>query len=173
MQILKKITINAPIETVWKTIGTEYEHAGRWSSAVYASASLKGQPVGEAPVLGRVCETTLGPFQEEIVAFDASGKTLAYVASGEKMPGFVKQLKGTWTLARRGHGTEVTMAFHADIAPPFNVLMGWMMRLQFVKAIDASLGDLKFFLENNAPHPRKVKFDASQKAAKARRALAA
>ncbi|MEO0973599.1 MAG: SRPBCC family protein, partial [Pseudomonadota bacterium] len=62
MKIIKTITINAPIDTVWKAIATEYEHAGRWSSAVYASTALTGQAVGDAPVQGRVCETTLGPF---------------------------------------------------------------------------------------------------------------
>ncbi|MEO0972864.1 MAG: hypothetical protein AAFX85_07190, partial [Pseudomonadota bacterium] len=115
---------------------------------------------------------TLGPFEERIVAFDAQRRRLAYVASGGKMPGFVKELKGTWTLARRGVATEVAMEFNADIAPPFNVLMGWMMRLQFANAINASLGDLKFFLEHDAPHPRKVKFDSTKKAANARRSLA-
>ena len=172
MKILRTITIDAPISKVWEAIGTNYEHAGLWSSAIYASAPVHGRPVEGAPVSGRVCETTLGPFKESIVEYDEGRRTLAYFATGDKMPGFVKQLKGSWRLSEKnGSSTIVAMQLHAELAAPFNFLMGWMMKKQFNKAISVTLEDLKFYLENDKRHPRKVKFDSSKKAATARRAL--
>ena len=174
MKILRTVTINMPADEVWQAIGTNYKDAGLWSSAIYASAPTQGQPVDGAPVSGRVCETTLGPFKESIVEYDTDRRTLAYLATGEKMPGFVKQLKGSWRLSEKdGNTTVVVMQLNADIAAPFNMLMGWIMRKQFNKAISVTLEDLKFYLENGKRHPRKVKFDSSKKAATARRALSA
>lgn len=174
MKILRTVTVNAPVDQVWKAIGTNYEDAGLWSSAIYASAPTKGQPIDGAPVSGRVCETTLGPFKESIVEYDADRHTLAYLATGKKMPGFVKQLKGAWRLTDKNSNTTiVVMQLQADIAAPFNLLMGWMMKRQFDSAISVTLEDLKFYLENGERHPRKVKFDSSKKAATARSALSA
>lgn len=174
MKILRTVTIKSPVDQVWKTIGTNYKDAGLWSSAIYASAPTQGQPLDGAPVSGRVCETTLGPFKESIVEYNVDRHTLAYLATGEKMPGFVKQLKGSWRLTDKDSNTTVVvMQLAADIAAPFNLLMGWVMKRQFDKAISETLEDLRFYLENGEPHPRKVKFDSSKKAAKARSALSA
>lgn len=175
MKIVKKVQISAPAEKVWEAVGNNYEAAGVWSSAIYASAATAGEIVDGAPVSGRVCETTLGPFTESIVAYNEERMTLAYVASGDKMPGFVKQLKGTWHLTPRGKkATEVSMEFNADIKAPFDVLMGWMMKLQFGKAIGTTLEDLKYYVEHNSKkHPRKLKFDSTKKAAEARKTFTA
>lgn len=174
MKIVRTVTINKPIDQVWQAIGADYKDAGLWSSAIYASAATDGRPIEGAPVAGRVCETTLGPFTESIVEFDPSQHKLGYVASGDKMPGFVKQLKGSWRLSEiNADSTVVVMQFDANIAPPFEFLMGWMMKRQFDKAITVSLEDLKFYVENGKRHPRKVKFDSSKKAASAREALVA
>ena len=174
MKILKTVTIDKPIGEVWKAIGDNYADAGLWSSAIYASAATNGKAVDGAPVSGRVCETTLGPFTESIVEYNADKTTLSYIASGDKMPGFVRQLKGSWRLSEKaGSATVVVMQLTADIAQPFQFLMGWMMKRQFNAAISVSLEDLKYYLENGARHPRKVKFDNSKKAESARAALVA
>ncbi|MEO1222492.1 MAG: hypothetical protein AAFY42_14355, partial [Pseudomonadota bacterium] len=60
----------------------------------------------------------------------------------------------------------------ANIAFPFNVMMGWMMKLQFNKAIKVSLEDLKHYAETGKPHARKIKADKSKKGVAARQAMA-
>ncbi len=174
MKILKTVTIDRPVDQVWQAIGDNYKDAGLWSSAIYASAATTGKPVRGAPVAGRVCETTLGPFTESIVEYDADKTALAYIASGDKMPGFVRQLKGSWRLSEKDNNTTVVvMQLNADIVQPFRFLMGWMMKRQFNAAISVSLEDLKYYLENGTRHPRKVKFDNSKEAVSARASLLA
>lgn len=67
--------------------------------------------------------------------------------------------------------TEVRIELNADIAFPFSVLVGWMMKRKFSKALNDSMEDLKYYLENNKPHPRKIKIDTSDKAVVARSTL--
>ena len=64
------------------------------------------------------------------------------------------------------------MELNADIAFPFNILMGPMMKLQFGKVLREATEELKHYAETGKPHPRKVKADASKKAMKAREAFA-
>jgi len=173
MKISKTITINAPAEKVWDILGPNYTNAGDWASSVYASGARPGTPkVAAAPVAGRVCQTSLGPFTETIEAFDESRRHVAYSASGEKMPGFVKRLANSWTVHPTGDTSKVEMELNAEIAFPFNILMGPMMKLQFGKVVREATEELKHYAETGKPHPRKVKADASKKAMKAREAFA-
>lgn len=64
------------------------------------------------------------------------------------------------------------MTLRADIAFPMNIFMGWMMKMQFKKALNETIDDLKVYAETGRPSPRKVKVDASKKAAAARQAMA-
>ena len=174
MKIQRKITIDASIDKLWDILGTNYADAGIWNSAVFISAQTAAQPkIESAPVSGRVCQTSLGPFTETINQFDETAHRIGYTATGDAMPGFVKGLHGYWSLNRvSANRTEVNMMLTVDIAFPFNVLMGWMMKLQFNGAIKSSLGDLKHYAETGKPHPRKIKADGTKKARTARQALA-
>ncbi len=174
MRLANTTLINKPVADVWEVLGPGYERAGDWASSVYVSRARAGQPkVAAAPVAGRVCETSLGPFTETIEAYDPIARRIAYSATGEKMPGFVRSLVNTWELVPKGSDrTEVRMVLEADIAFPFSLLMGWMMKLQFRKVLRESLEEFRHYVETGRPHERKVKADASKKAAGARAAMA-
>lgn len=173
MKISKTIIIDAPAEKVWDILGPNYTNAGDWASSVYASHARPGTPkVAAAPVAGRVCQTSLGPFTETIEAFDDLRRHVAYSATGDKMPGFVRRLVNSWTIHPSGNKSKVDMELNADIAFPFNILMGPMMRSQFGKVLREATEELKHYAETGKPHPRKVKADASKKAIKARESFA-
>lgn len=165
MKITRTLMIDKPVEDVWDILANRYAEAGSWASAVYVSRPREGTPkVAEAPVLGRICETSLGPIVESIETFNAASRTLAYSATAENMPSFLTGLLNTWKLTAAGpNSTRVDMVLTANIAFPFNILMGWMMRLQFKGAIDSSLTELKYFAETGRPHPKKVKSAKSKK----------
>ena len=158
MKIVMRTLIAADIEKVWEHIGPQYAHVGKWASAVYDSKAIKGSAVANtAPVAGRVCETSLGPFEERIVQYDQSSKSLAYQAKGKKMPFFVKLLQGSWQLSTLSSGkTEVTMSLEAELLFPFSMLMGWIMKRQFSQVINETLEELKYFIEHNNVHARKL-----------------
>ncbi len=173
MKISRTININAPAERVWDILGPNYTKAGDWASSVYVSDARPGTPkVAAAPVAGRVCQTSLGPFTETIEAFDEGRRHVAYSATGDKMPGFVKRLVNSWTVHTSGSMSRVQIELNADIAFPFNILMGPMMKLQFGKVLREATEELKHYAETGKPHPRKVKADASKKAVKAREVFA-
>lgn len=158
MNINKQININAPIEKVWETIGINYTDVGKWASAVYHPSLRSGKAVAGAPCYGRLCQTSLGPFTDALVAYDKSTHSLSYVAKGDKMPFFVKQLKASWKLTQNGSNKTITeMSFDCDIAFPFNVMMGWMMKMQFNKAISETMEDLQYYLETGSCTQEKSK----------------
>ena len=174
MRIDQSFTVNAPAAKVWDILGPNYTRAGDWASSVYASAPRVGVPdVAGAPAVGRTCQTSLGPFTESIIAYDDERRHVAYVATGERMPGFVKRLANAWTVEPTGPNTSrVTMEMTADIAQPFRTLMGWMMKRQFTKVLNEATDDLKVYAETGQPSARKREADASEQA-RALRAQAA
>ena len=101
MRISKSTKIKAPAETVWCLIGTEFTEVGNWASSVYHSSAKSGMSrVASAPVAGRTCETSLGPFSEEIVSYSDSDMRIAYSVSGDKMPGFMKSTVADWSIKK-------------------------------------------------------------------------
>ena len=174
MRVAMSRTVNASVERVWEIVADRYVDTGDWASAVYVSSARPGVPkAAGAPALGRVCQTSLGTFTETIEAWDPEARTLTYSATGDKMPGFVRNLRNTWTLVPLGGGrTEARVALSADIAFPFNVLMGWLMKRQFRSAIGDTLDDLATYAETGRVSARKGKADGSKKGIAARAAHA-
>lgn len=173
MKIAKTVTVNASADRLWEILGTEYLHAGRWASAVYHSSGKGDARIEGAPAEGRVCQTSLGPFTETIEEFDPEQRFVAYSATGDKMPGFVKNLTNYWRVTPLGpNKASVQMELTADIAFPFNILMGPMMKLQFGSVVKNVIAELKHYAETGKPHPRKAKADGSKKARQARAAMA-
>lgn len=175
MKIRKTVTVDASAGRVWNILGPNYERAGDWASSVFVSRARPGEPaVAGAPVAGRTCETTLGPFVESVVDYDEGRRHIAYSASGAKMPGFVRSLVNAWTVAPAGPDrAEVTMELNADIAQPFRFAMGWMMRRQFDRVLGEAIDDLRVYAETGRPSERKVRADRSRKGEAARRAATA
>ncbi|WP_298975120.1 SRPBCC family protein [uncultured Roseobacter sp.] len=173
MKIKKTLTVNAPPDAVWDILGPNYVRAGDWASSVYVSGARPGTPkIAGAPAAGRTCETSLGPFTETIEAYDEARRHVAYSATGDKMPSFMKGLRNAWTVRPKGGVSEVEMELNADIAFPFNILMAPMMKMQFGKVLREATEELKHYAETGKPHPRKLKADSSKKAVAARAATA-
>ena len=160
MQIKKSLTVNVSPEKAWKVLGQEYGGVGQWASAVFASSeSMNGDaPYKGATCTGRVCETSMGPFSETIREFDQDKYLVSYDASGEKMPSFVKGINNRWQLHPRADGkTDVNMLMTANLSGIMGTVMGPMMRMQMGTILKNSIEEFKYYLENDAPHPRKQK----------------
>ncbi len=173
MKVEKHIRIDAPLDRAWEVAAERYDRAGDWASSVFVSRGRTGAGKVEAPFAGRVCETSLGPFTETIEVFDPARGHLAYSATGAKMPGFVKLLRNDWHFATAGaRATDLHMVLTAELAGPAGLVMALPMRMQFSKVLADASEEFRYFVETGKPHPRKVKVDASKKAAAARQAFA-
>ena len=79
------------------------------------------------------------------------------------MPFFVKNLVNNWQVTEQGNRqAAVNMKLNIDLMPVIGTLMAPMMKVQMGKLLGEAVEELKFFVENGKPHPRKVQ--AMQKA---------
>ena len=170
IEISEKTNVSA--DRLWDVFGNAYPEIGTWSSGVFASKPRKGDGPGGADFQGRICETNFGKLTETVMAYDPAARQITYLVKGEKMPGFVRHMENHWQFNDAGDGSsEIKMRLNGDLAFPFNVLMGWMMKIQLGKDLRSNIEELIHFAENGQPHPRKVKVDASAKAQKAKAAF--
>lgn len=163
MQIRRSITIQAPADRVWTILGPNYLRVQDWASSVNVSRNRDaGRAPKGAPASGRVCETSIGPVQETMVRYDEADREMAYSAQAEKMPFFVQHMINNWKVSAMGPGQcRVDMWLEVQLSFPFNLLMGWMMRMQIGKLLTESVEELKHFAETGRPHPRKERAAAA------------
>ena len=163
---------NVPADRLWDVFGEAYPEIGTWSSGVFASKPREGNGPGGAPFQGRICETNFGKLTETVTDYDPAARKITYLVKGEKMPGFVKRIENNWQFRDAGGGkSEIAMRMNGDLAFPFNILMGWMMKIQLKKDLNSNIEELIHFAESGQAHPRKVQVDASAKAQKAKAAF--
>ena len=163
---------NVSADRLWEVFGEAYPEIDTWSSGVFASKPRAGSGPGGANFQGRICETTFGKLTETVTAYDPAARKITYLVQGEKMPGFVKRMENNWQFKDTGNGKgEIEMRLNGDLAFPFNVLMGWMMKIQLKKDLRSNIEELIHFAESGQAHPRKVKVDGSPKAQKAKAAF--
>ncbi|NEQ55792.1 MAG: hypothetical protein F6K11_37780 [Leptolyngbya sp. SIO3F4] len=158
MQIKRQFTVNASADQLWEIMGSQFANVSTWASSIYSSQERDiGVVHLDAPCAGRVCETSMGSFQEKILTYEKQRKIISYDAKGDKMPFFVKQLVNNWTFTPLAEGKcKVNMCMEISLLPVFNLLMGPMMRMQMGGVIDQVTEELTYFAENGIPHSRKI-----------------
>ena len=153
MDIKREITIEAPAERVWRTVGENFGNVGEWATGVYTSSLNLEQP-GEGAV--RTCVTAFGDIDEALYVFDPRQLKLAYEATG--LPWFVRKAVNRWSLEALGE-QQTRLRIHATftLMPVVGWLMAPLMKRQMAKAFAAVGEDLKHVIESGDIHPRKRK----------------
>ncbi len=154
MDVIRKITINASAERMWKILADDYDKVGEWTSQIEQSTSNPDLPVGE----GRVCTTPgFGDVKETITQFDETRRMFSYAADIQKMPFFVRAMGNTWQVEPKGPNQSIVhMHLEGKLLPVFAQLMGPLMKKQMVKTVDILLEELKYYAETDKIHPRKL-----------------
>lgn len=169
MIIEMKETANVSAERLWHIFGEAYPDIERWSSGVFASKPRPGDGPGGAAFQGRICQTSFGKLTETVTSYDPTARRITYLVKGEKMPSFVKRMENNWEFSDAGDGRgQIKMRLNGDLAFPFSILMGWMMKIQLKKDLRRNIEELIHFAEKDQPHPRKIKVDGTTKAQKAK-----
>ena len=157
MKVVRVIEIDAPATDVWDVLGTRYSEVHEWATPVHEAS---GPGLGTGPALGdgRTCVTSIGNVQETIVDFDAERHRLSYEAKSDGMPRFVRQMVADWVFIEYGPmSTTVRMTLTMDVAPPFNLFIGPVMKLQMGRMIGRVMKDLKVFVETGRPSKIKAR----------------
>ena len=159
MKFSKEIIINAPADKVWEVAGRDFANIGNWATAVsHSEANNKLPTVNGSEVGGRICKTAFGTASEEFTAYDDAQKTYSFkgVFDSKMFNDVTSSMKVTTTEDNQTK-VEITPALELTF---LGTLMYPMIRMQLSKVTDEVLDDLKYYVENGKPSPRKI---ASQK----------
>lgn len=159
MELRNEIMIEAPAERVWHALGERFIHVSEWAAPITASC-----PVGTAePGVGVTRSCDIAPFgpvragvvKERLTRFDREAMALAYEAL-EGMPSFVGQAVNRWSVARVDDRRS-RLRIHATLTlrGPM-ALLGCIIKWQLARGGAKVAEELKYFVENGTPHPRKL-----------------
>ena len=162
MKFLKQITVNASAEKVWDILGRDFANIGVWSTAVsHSVANDTLASVNNSPVGGRFCDTSFGKISEEFTAYDDDKKTFSFKGVFDsKMFESVINTSGLTSIDE--NTTEVSFGPNVELSF-IGTLMYPMIRMMLGKAIDVILDDLKYYVENGKPSPKKLASQKKQK----------
>ena len=160
MQLHDQITINAAANTVWRTLAHDFANIGQWASAIPSSSANADLPVPEgAEVGGRVCSTAVpvfGDVEESLTSYDEQSMRFAYQATKGR-PWFLKHAENYWSVRALGPHTTLVET-RAEIA--INTFPGFflvpLLNYQMSRIGARTLEELKYYVEHDQPHPRKM-----------------
>ncbi len=160
MKLVNKIIINAPAEKVWKVAAEDFDKVGEWLSQVNHSYKREGESCEGSPMSGRICdlsEKANGPIADEkITEFNKKELRLGIhvVPKNGNIP--VKENNVLAEFVVKGpNKTEVIWNSNLSLKAAGKVLYP-VLKLGINKAFNELLEELKFFVENGTPHPRKL-----------------
>ena len=166
LQLKSHMTISAPAEKVWCILAHDFSTIGQWASAIPASQAVPdlSAPSG-AQVGGRVCTTAVRGFadvQETFTSYDEPSMRFAYQAT-EGRPWFLKHAENHWAVHSLGPHTslvEVQAEIDMNLFPV--LFLAPLLKLQMGRVGAQTLEELKYYVERDQVHPRKLKAQQKQ-----------
>ncbi len=166
LHLKSHMTINASAEKVWRVLAHDFATIGQWASAIPTSQAIADLPApAGAEVGGRVCSTAVPGFadvQETFTSFDEASMHFAYQAT-EGRPWFLKRAENHWMVRSLGpHTSLVEARAEIDLSLFPGLLLAPLFKLQMGRVGAQSLEELKYYVECDQPHPRKLKAQRKQ-----------
>ncbi|MEO6712801.1 MAG: SRPBCC family protein [Mycobacteriales bacterium] len=159
ISVQSSAVIAAPADRVWAILADEFENVGQWASTIVSSTANPAAtrvPDGAATA-GRACTVPgFGVTDERFTHFEAAARTFTYSVAAEKMPGFVHDLRNTWSVRAVGTGQcEVTSHVTAEATGVMGSLAGPVLRRQLARTISPVLDDLRSYATTGRVSARK------------------
>ena len=150
MNLNYEVTVNASADKLWKIIGTDFNQADKW--AVRMLKSTGSADLG--PIGGRVIQTIeYGEGKETLYKFDDTQRELAYTVQAAGLPPVLQDIKIGWRVESKGDNQAVVHnTFEANLSNPE---MSGMITQQSKQGTKELFAQLKYFAENDQPHPDK------------------
>jgi hypothetical protein len=155
IHVQKELSIDKNVEEVWEIMGNKFTQVHLWSTNFKDS-----KPGGSAKFQGidyseRITITERGETIQALDAFDATTHSLAYHIS-KGAPGIAKHASAAWSLKSEGaNKTTVVLAFDMETKGFLGFLMTPLIKKGMEKAAVEIAEDLKHYVENGTPSPRK------------------
>jgi len=166
LQLKNHMTINASAEKVWRVLAHEFASIGQWASSIPTSQALPDLPApAGAEVGGRVCSTAVpgfGDVQEHFTYYDEPSMRFVYQAA-EGRPWFLKHAENHWMVRSLGPTTSLVKArAEIDVSLFPGLFLAPLFKLQMGRTGVQSFEELKYYVEHDQPHPRKLKAQQKQ-----------
>jgi hypothetical protein len=164
IRFTKKAIVNADADKVWGIFAHGFNDAYKWMASVnHSFANTNGASFEGCQSDGRVCE--LSPdgkgikASEQFLAYNEENKTATIKIDFLNTPAIfpVKFNTLDFSLKNIGGGkSEMTWKFRSEIR--FLAYLIWpLIRIGLGVFVAQIMEELKFYAENDSPHPRKIK----------------
>lgn len=164
MKMLIATKINTSAENTWKTLVHDFDSADRWLSAV---PRVYGKDLGPrlegAKSSGRVCELDSKPngmkAYEHFLAIDEKNMTATIKVELKNAPAVVPFTSNVVEMTIQAGGpNQCTLTWRPIfVLKPMAYVFYPLVKLGLTLFIKQAMDELKYFLENGSPHPRKLK----------------
>jgi hypothetical protein len=161
--------INAPAQKVWRVLAHEFGTVGQWASSIPESQAVSDIPApAGAAVGGRMCATAVpgfGDVRETFTYYDEHSMHFGYEPT-EGRPWFIKHAENHWLVRSLESETSlVESRAELDLGLFTGVFLAPLLKLFMGRVGAQFFEELKYYVEHDQPHPRKLK--AQQKHLKA------
>ena len=156
MEIKQQININASADKVWGILSNDFANVTKWATRMINSE--RSSDLG--PIGGRSVNTVeYGEATETLYRFDEEQRDLAYHVRGDNLPPMISDVTTGWRVDQVSETeSAVTTTFGAAVSPE----MEEMISGRLLQGLIPLLEELKYYAENDQPHPRKVTQITSQ-----------
>ena len=155
MNIIKKTTINKPVEEVWEVLGNQFGEISNWASIIKESKVYGESKMNGVNYSIRETNTLNGITKQEITSFEPEKHSLSY-KSLTGTPPIIKEVRALWSLTKSdSNTTNLVMDFNADMKGLGFILVP-IVKKKMGKIGDDLIEELKFYVENGKQHPRKI-----------------
>ncbi|VAW43629.1 hypothetical protein MNBD_CHLOROFLEXI01-915 [hydrothermal vent metagenome] len=161
IEVKDQITVNAPATEVWRVLAHEFENIDRWSSGTTESGAVEQGSIPEgAKVCGRVCDG----IREDFTYYDEQAGRFGYKGIDLPWYFFINRIENNWSVnSLEPNKSVVEMRPEIDINPFLGLFLKLLMPLIKKNLGTRTLEELKYYVENDQPHPRKVKAQQKQR----------
>jgi len=157
IHVQREIVIYKNVDEVWEVMGNQFARVHLWSTNFKDSKPGGGSKFAGLDYSERITETARGETIQALDSFDAETHALAYhITKGA--PSIAKHASAVWSLKKEdNHTTSAVIAFQLETKGVLGFLMTPLIKKGLSKAALEIAEELKYYLENGTPHPRKVK----------------
>jgi hypothetical protein len=164
MKTTKIITIDATGDKVWAVFAHDFDNAYQWMASIPKSVGKNnGKKYEGSTSAGRVCELDGNPngikAMESFLAYDDEKRTCTVLIQFLNTPfGFpLVQNVAEFSVSKQGENQSVVTFSVTSTLKPLAFIIYPIIKLGFGFFVKQIVEELKFYVENGTPHPRKVK----------------
>jgi hypothetical protein len=150
------VMIDKNIDEVWEVLGNQFTKANVWSSN-FKSSKPGGEPkLASLDYLHRETMTKNGENFQELDEFDPVNYSLSYHVS-RGVPGIAKSALGKWSLFKvENNETRLKVHFILETKGLIGFVLSPVVSKKVGRASAEIAEELKYYMENGKPHPRKL-----------------